>query len=586
VALALGGYILLCDRQRDTTDSARATRSRLFPELSRQEITRVGRQQQPAGTGIVLERQKSDGDRWLLMPERRPADSAAVEQLLAQLELVDVDRVTDAPPASVGLDPPGVTLELFTPARSFTLHLGRRDPAGRGVYVRRADRPEVLVADGRLLDLATGTGGDPSFRDRHLLPPADSANPRPTVTWKEGDATARSLRFANGFWINGQGLRVSRERAEQVVRALAEVTAARLLPSASVARDPPRRTVEVDRSERLSLGFWDKGCGAPDQTLARRDRKGKETDWLCLPSAAIERLWTDLDAAAKREMSLRGGRIEEIAAVTVTAGARRLKLRREGSAWKLLEPATAYGLDNQAVADWLSRLTSARLEATPPGAGAAAPGSAAAVPVAASAAPFRRLVFEAEARDTIDFSAPSRGFLRVVRHGESAPGWVADEILPLLDPDALGLRDREVLSFARHDARHLRLTSATGREEASKNQDESWRLVTPTHQEIATDNLDRLLGTFTNLRAQRFLPPSTAFRAAHTIEVVEDLPAPSRGETDTTRTHRLEIGPPIPEGCLARLSDGGKPLIFLLPPGSCADLYQPLINNRVADGGR
>jgi hypothetical protein len=557
VAVALGGYIFFVERHQSSTDQARSDRARLFPALSRAAITQI-QLQRPGAPAAVFTR---DGSGWKLSPGDAPADTAALEELLTEIDLGEVDRAADVSAQAAGLDKPVVSIELGAGLQRFRLRAGHTDPGGRGVYALRDDNPAVVVAPRRVMDLAVRDTG--AFRDRRVIP-APLVAEAISIKWTDGARTS-SVRHGEGRWQNQRQEWVARQRVVEVLRRLADLKADRFIPAPASAMAPDHSLdVALGAGQTFSLRARGPGCAESDQLALQRTTAGgpgsSTGEWLCVPKAPWQALWALLAAVAQRDLRMVAAPGNEITQIEIADSARRLVLRREVAfaAWTIVAPPVPYAADGDAIEQWLSDLGSLTLTPDSTTAGAAR-------------GPSRRLVVRtqiAQVPETVEIDVGRGPRVAVRRPGESAaaPLLAPARLLLLTDPDPLRFRSRAVLSFARYDTQRVQITGARP-EEAVKDARESWQLTKPTTRTLDQDALDRKLAAITNLRAIQFIAPGTgpAFHSTQAIEVTE-----SGG-----RTHRVEIAATGDSGCRARINDGAQ-TVFVLAPDVCADLTRPL----------
>jgi hypothetical protein len=154
IAVALGAYIALVERRHESTDERRAARVELLPGFERRDVKEVE----------------------IKSPTRGRQRLAQPAELLDALEIAEIDREATIDARAAGLDPPAARLLIRLAGQGaphqLTLDLGSVDASGRGVYVRPAGDPRVLVTGKHLrelVDRALASSGAPSSS----LSPAD-----------------------------------------------------------------------------------------------------------------------------------------------------------------------------------------------------------------------------------------------------------------------------------------------------------------------------------------------------------------------------------------------------------------------------
>ncbi|HXT99806.1 MAG TPA: DUF4340 domain-containing protein, partial [Polyangia bacterium] len=227
VAAALGALLVIDARVRPPgADERAAARARVLPPFDRKGVQQISIQRQH-GEAFALVRAPSPtapapAPAWRVETAKPPpADDAAVDDLLAALDLAESERLAEISPAEAGLQPPVAEIALQTTAKVraasdvITLQLGRPDPTGKGVYARGGTSGPIRVVSRRLLDLVDR---DPAaFRDRRLLP----IDPT-TVTaieWRRVVASGE-LRAVDGRWQNERKEWVDDRRVADLLRRL------------------------------------------------------------------------------------------------------------------------------------------------------------------------------------------------------------------------------------------------------------------------------------------------------------------------------------------------------------------------------
>jgi hypothetical protein len=578
IVALLGAYILLVERHRATTDGARADRLPLLPGMAGAQVATIviARSTQPLYRLRRVPPTLGAEAEWRIEPGGHPAAGGAVGELLDCLDGLEIDRETDAAPEITGVASPTVTIEIAAAGAGrsdATLQLGRVDASARGVFLRRAGEGRTVVVTRRLLDLVDREPG--AFRDRQVIPAgAGLVQGAAALAWSAPAQPRRTLHRTAGMWLNDQGLFASRVAVARVLRALGDLRAAGFPSSSSAPSEAtPQRAVEIDGADRrVTLRAFDGGrCraagdGGADwrvERLQRFDGAGSAAEggggredgaaWFCLDGAAIDGLWRALDLAGRRELRLLSVEPAEVDGVMLSAGQRRLHLRREtgAGAWRIVEPAVGYAADGPTIDRWL-----ARLAATPIEGGASGPGAAS---IAA-----RRLRLEGAQSESIDVAPPRGARAALQRAGEAEPATAGAALFAELDPDPLRFRSRIVLSLARLDVERLDLGSPNGQLSARKDSTGIWRDLDDPAVAIDRAALEALLNTFTNLEAQRFLPaPPPPFTPDRTIEV-------TARQGESPRRYRLELS----RSCLARAADTP---IFELGAADCATLRASIL---------
>ena len=108
---------------------------------------------------------------WHIELDGNPAaDDAAIDDLLAALDLAESDRVADAAPAAAGIEPAcGAGRHRDPDRRARAAARSRRTRRGRASTRARARDGPIRVIGRRVLELV-GSRADAAFRDRRLFP--------------------------------------------------------------------------------------------------------------------------------------------------------------------------------------------------------------------------------------------------------------------------------------------------------------------------------------------------------------------------------------------------------------------------------
>jgi hypothetical protein len=531
VAVLLAAYLLFADHGPDTNDGARE-RARLLTALDRPAVGRISIARAGAAP-FSLERQPPGHEpAWRENPGDKPADGAAVDDLLSALDVAETTRTADLGLAEAGLAPPKVSIEIDQPGGSVTVALGRSDAGGEGVFSRVGDAAAVRVAPRRLLEL---TDREPwAFRDRRVVPlPADAVT---AIGWRAGEGgPERRLRLVKGRWQNEAEQPVANERAAECVRRLQALRAIRYEPArpAATFKGPSQIFVEGVRGTTVVLTMDGGSCAGSASAFVERD--GPTGDGLCVDSEALKQLWPALATAHAADLRVVSAPPASVKRVEIDGQGTRLILTRAPAGWRLDAPKVAYAVDPRAVDDWLAAL--GRVETRPR-------------PAAAN--PRRRhLVAEG-------------------RYREEADVWPGDPGYALVEPDPVRFRERAVLDFAHFDARSLVRSAAGHALRISSRDGEDWAPVTPAGAAVDRTNAARVVGTLGNLRAESFLAKPPTGAPELTLEVEVQAPgeaAPARHRVDLYKTKEAP-------GCAGRLD---RDVAFTLAAAVCDELRLPLV---------
>jgi hypothetical protein len=358
VAAAAMAAALLLDRGRPSTEEARRAREVLAPGIagrgvvSRIDITRRD------GAAVTLERDGATG--WRLgPPDGRRADGPLVEQLLGLLDFAQLERrvpgpLDEATLRTLGLDAPRARLR----AGALALDVGGDDPAGKGVYVRRAGDRDAFVIERRLLELVDVA--PEAWVSRRLLLVEDRDSAR-TLALEQPSSQPLTLERAPGGWRLQSG-RADPEALDALLRALDAAPATVVLPRAASTASAPaaaRLAIRRDGAVDATLAAATDPACAPAETVARADGAR-----LCVPAAALAPLLRP--AAAIVDRRLVPFSLDDITDVVLTRGEARLALARRDGAWRVVDPTADAGpAADAAVRRWLAALLALRSADTP-----------------------------------------------------------------------------------------------------------------------------------------------------------------------------------------------------------------------------
>jgi hypothetical protein len=337
LAAAIGAAVWW-DHRRPSTEEAKESETHLVPGFERDRVT-----------GILVERggraarlRRSDGA-WTIDGVR--ADEDAVEALLSEIEFARVERRVGPIDAQLGkmlgLDAPRVTLELD----GTRLQLGADSPGGRGVYVARRGSPEAMVVEHRLLEVADRA--PEAWRSSRLL----LTNVGGAKTLAIGGMTV--ARHDGGWTVDGAP--ASNRAVDALFDAIDRARARRFVEGPA-----PAGGVSIAVDGHVEARLLGPCAGATGETeVARSDGAH-----LCFDDAALARLRAP--AAGLREPRLFPFAVDAVTAVDVEEGSRRLALRRENGAWRLIAPLDAAGpADDPSVRAWLGQLVALTSEGGP-----------------------------------------------------------------------------------------------------------------------------------------------------------------------------------------------------------------------------
>ena len=499
VAAAMGTYLVIDGRRRPEVTERVAGRARLVPPFDRAKVRYITIRRQGQAFSILhvpSPNAPAPAPAWQIETDGAPpADDAAIEDLLSAVDLAESDRVADVAPATVGLEPMRVQVDIETPTGAFALRLGNLDATGQGVYARAGADGPIRVVGRRVLDLVDREPA--AFRDRRLFPL--DATTVTSIAWRGADG-AGELTAVAGRWQNARKEWVVDERVADSLRRLLSLRIDKFEPGPAAARAGGRTLVLTAGATRIALDAGKNG------------EVGRGGERLQVPAAALEEAWRSLGAAAARDDRLVSQPAETITRVDLWDDHGRVGLRRVGGAWTFATPEVAYAADTPLVDAWLARLGAVKAATK-----AGGPGSNT-----------RHLIVEGRVRQQVDVSSPP-------------------DVYALLAPDPSRFRERTVLSFARFDVKQLRRIAGKSAQVVTTADGNDWRA--PSGAAVDTARVAQVIGALSELRAVAFLPAPPAGPAALRWEV--DVQPP--GERRPAR-HVIELWA-RPDGCVARLRD-------------------------------
>jgi hypothetical protein len=529
VAAALAAYLLLGDRE---VNEAARERARLVTAFDRTTVRRIVVSRAGAAP-FSLDRQPPGREpAWRQNPGDKPADGAAVEDLLNALDVAETTRTADVGPAEAGLAPPKVAIDLERPDGAVTVKLGRTDAGGQGVFSRVGDLAAIRVAPHRLLELADREPW--AFRDRRVVPLSPEAVT--AMGWQEPTGPEQHVRLVEGRWQNETEQPVSNELATESLRRVLALRAVRYETSRPPggSKGQARLFVEGVRGTTVVLTMDGSRCAGGVDAFVQRD--GATGDGLCVDAEALHQVWPALVSAHVPDSRLLSQPPGTVKRVEIDArGARLVLVRGSTGGWRLDAPKVVYAIDPRLVDEWLVSLGRVELR---------------------------------QARAAAD--PRQRRFIAEGRYREEATVAPGDPRYPLVDPDPLRFRDRAVLDFAHFDARHLGRSAGGHAVEITSRDGEDWRALPPARGSIDGANAARVVGALGNLRAETFL--ATVPRGAPELTLEVDVQPP--GDTAAAR-HRLDLyKTKEAPGCAGRLD---RDLTFTLAAAACTELRLPLL---------
>jgi hypothetical protein len=520
VAAAMAAYLLFDARHRPGGGERATARERALAPFDRKKVRAITiRRQRGEGVSLLPSSAPPPAPAWHLEAESEPpADDAAIDDLLAAVDLAESDRTADITPEAAGLAPAVAEIDIETPNGTLILQLGRADATGQGVYARAGLDGRIRVVGRRVLEVVDR---EPSaFRDRRLFP-VDPAGVM-SLAWR-GEGVSGELRLVDGRWQNGRKQWVADERVAESLRRLLALRVERFQPVPHDRPYAPRTLALTAGPARIALEIEKGGTGAMTRGSER----------VHVPADAFESAWRSLAAAAARDDRLLALPPDKVTRIDLHDDHGRVGLRRVDGSWAFSTPKLPYAPDTRVVDDWLARLAAVKAATRADGAKA------------------RHLIVEGRFRQQIDVSAPPDAYA-------------------LLAPDPLRFRERVVLSFARFDLKRLARAAGTDTQTVTTDSGGNWQ--TSSGATVDAENVGRVIGALSELRATEFVAAPPPGQPALRLEV--DVQPP--GEARPAR-HVVELWQRKQGGCVARLDADAA---FTAEPATCANLRQELLVER------
>jgi len=487
VAAALGAVLVLDAQDRRPGGGEQgAARARLLPPFDRKQVRSITIRRQKDGA-FTLRHAPAPGapapaPAWRVEIAGTPAaDDAAIEELLAALDLSESDRIANVSADAAGLQPAVATVDVEAPTGVLALRLGRVDAAGRGVYARAEDGP-IRVVGRRVLELVDRDAS--AFRDRRLFPLDPTTVTE--IVWFDTHGHGE-LRAVGGRWQNGRKEWVDEGRVTEALRRLFAL-----------------RIDRFDATPHGKTGFSPTltvkaGATAVALELGRQGEVARGEELVHVPAEALEAASRALAAADARDLRLVSMPADVVTGVDLSEDSRRVTLRRVNGAWTFAAPKVSYAADTRVVDEWLAQLATIT------------------TPTRAAGAHTRRLVLDGRFRQEVAVSSPP-------------------DVYALLAPEPLRFRERSLLSFARFDVRRLQRTVGKDVEVVTSDDGGTWNVASGAQADAAS--VARVVGALSDLRADQFLAEAPHGEPATRLEI--DVQQP--GDARATR-HVLQLFP-------------------------------------------
>ena len=522
VALGFGSWLFFVDRKGETTKQ----REEAARKALRIEQARVTGFTFTAGTNLTVTCAKQN-DKWrLTAPVAARADAGAVDRLLAGLAdmkrgevITEQDRTQrNAKLADYGLEVPRCSIALDLGGRKQTILFGRSAPVGDAIYLKDADRGEVVATD------ASVTNNFPTnavaLRDRALL--TGSAFDVKRLDLRGGGRLVQLAKNEKGDWQMQQPLAARADRAavQGVLDAAFEWKVADFMAD-GVADFTPYGLDE--NAIKVTINAGDK---ANEQVLLVGKQAGTNAVqvFACTPpEKSVYAVSTDALAKISIKINdLRDRRLftlssYDIAEVRIQQGEKKLELKKDANGdWSITQPRPTKA-DGTRVQDFITQLTGVKIEdfldqsaANPGSLGLAAPAWRVTLLKAGVAASTNTATKTASGEDaqTLLISGQTRPNSRIaVRiEQEATPYEISATAITNLTADPLIFRNRDILQLNSSDV--LKLTVVRGSvtqivERAAATND--FAVVTPVKGPADQEQISSIISAFCTLRAQRLV---------------------------------------------------------------------------------
>ncbi len=582
-AMALAAFIVGIERRKDTTGD-RLDRARHALDFDPEKVSAF-RIETPAFT---VEAERED-DRWrIVQPVRVPADATEVSRILLGIHAAPGEAVVPAADIArrgtalrdYGLDRPIARLSLTGPGIDLQFEIGEPGLLGR-LYLRRIPGGDILATGTNLL--AALPSGLSALRDRTLFPPAAEAR---QVRIRRPDGFLHLTRGNGGAWRILQPAvgRAERAAAAGLVGGILSARVLEFVRDGAVEGAPygldetaVELTVDFDRDTAppvvLQIGR------AQEQRAGAVYARRAGGDSIFTVSADIARLLaTPVDGL--RDRRLVPMLPEDIGAVAIERADRRIRIVREGNAWRIVEPVAA-AAEEPRVRAFLQEWTGTRIEefAPPASRGPASsnetrialyrrtPGLTSTNGAGAADVESRpsavTLLVRTTSLDLTPVHVTDADGTTVVLIKTKAPGFVA--------PDPLRFRDRAVLDLAADEVGGMILSRAGVEQRIVRGSTNQF--VNAEGDPVSATDVARRLTLLAGLRATALVAENPAERISYGLDPpAATLTVTLRGEGGLTRS--LLFGRTSPEGTFAAIR--GQDLVFLLDSATAAILQADL----------
>ncbi len=357
-AACLGLLLWLIEQHDRETREADPLPPALFPGYDAAQINRLTIERD----GWTLEIERRDREWRIVAPFSGRADSERVHHILASIDRLPVREILT--PAQrrerglslrhFGLDAPRASLTLTDADREYTIRMGEESPLNDGVYVRAANRPELLLTDRSLAGLLPRSKDD--LRDRRVLRGTPAEVVRLDIR-PYGGSYIQLVRGEDDRWMLQQPLaaHTGRDAVRTRLDPLFDARAIEFLPEASSAMladyalEEGEAVVQISiwqtgLAETMDLFFGKPVADHENQVYARR---GDSSGVFTVPRTVRDAFLTGAD-------DLRDPRVFrmhpwEVTGFELRHGREAVKLALRDHGWQVVQPVQWEADDKKAM---------------------------------------------------------------------------------------------------------------------------------------------------------------------------------------------------------------------------------------------
>jgi hypothetical protein len=340
VGLAVFFYVYEV-RQGPAREKAVAEKDRLWKGFEAKDIEDV-----VIARGAESIHLRKSGEAWsLVAPVAAKAESRAVDDFLASLAALRVEREIDpnpAKPSDFGLAPPAAEIAFKAKGQEHGIRLGAKSPTGIWVYAQEAAKPAVVLVPDSLLRDAQKSAAD--FRDRAVLAFEQRNVKGLEVHPRQGSPLSAQLKGTDEWQVTAP-VAVPADR-EGISTLLETLRAARIK---EFVTDSPQAPKEYGLDQPLRVILWlgeEKervsktlrlGRAVPDKKAAYAQREGEPTVFL-VEETLLKAVPTSV--AGLRDKTVLAFDRTKVERMELESPKGKVTLAAEGGAWRITAPVT------------------------------------------------------------------------------------------------------------------------------------------------------------------------------------------------------------------------------------------------------